>query len=71
MEAESSGKFDSTKYVSDQEAEELAKAIGAVGYVPCSAMTQERLKDVFDMAIRAGLTSKNKPNDTKACCVVL
>lgn len=69
--AESSGRFDSTKFVSDEEAQELTKTIGAVAYVPCSAMTQERLKEVFDTAIRAALATKEKPRSNQACCVVL
>lgn len=33
----------------------MAKAIGAVAYIECSALTQTNLTRVFDIAIRAGL----------------
>ncbi len=33
----------------------MAEEIGAVAYVECSALTQTNLRNVFDIAIRAGL----------------
>lgn len=33
----------------------MAKEIGAVAYIECSALTQTNLTRVFDIAIRAGL----------------
>ena len=46
----------------------MAKEIGAVAYIECSALTQKNLSRVFDIAIRAGLgkypntmKSKKKP----------
>ncbi|GFN84243.1 cell division control protein 42 homolog [Plakobranchus ocellatus] len=45
------------KPVSEADASRLAKEIGAVGYVECSALTQKNLKDVFDQAILASLAA--------------
>ena len=41
------------KPVTTKEGEELAKTVGAVQYVECSAITQRGLKNVFDTAVRA------------------
>jgi cell division control protein 42 len=36
------------KPVKKEDGERMAKALGAVKYVECSALTQFKLKDVFD-----------------------
>jgi len=43
-------------------AQRMAKEIGAVNFLECSALTQEGLKQVFDDAIRAAMS---KPTKTK------
>ena len=46
--------------ISVQMGEQLAKDIGAVKYMECSALTQKGLKDVFDEGIRAVIAPAGK-----------
>jgi small GTP-binding protein len=48
---------------------DMARQIGAVKSMECSALTQEGLKSVFDEAIRAAMAPKNKKSK-KGCVVV-
>jgi len=48
--------------VTVEAAQRMAKEIGAVNFLECSALTQEGLKQVFDDAIRAAMT---KPTGKK------
>lgn len=57
-----------TGFVTRDEAGRMAKEIGAVRELECSALTQEGLKAVFDEAIRAALA---KPTKKKSKCVIL
>jgi len=41
-------------------AQRMAKEIGAVNFLECSALTQEGLKQVFDEAIRAAMSKPTK-----------
>jgi hypothetical protein len=57
--------------VAGEEGLELARSIGAVNYVECSAITGENLKTVFDTAVKAVLlgtgrqTKKSKRSGRK------
>jgi hypothetical protein len=48
----------------------MAKEIGAVKYLECSALTQKGLKTVFDEAIRAVLCPALKPKRKRKCCIL-
>jgi len=55
--------------VNVENAQTMAKDIGAVKFLECSALTQEGLKQVFDDAIRAAM---NKPEKkTRKPCLLL
>ncbi len=60
-----------TRMVQVDEAQQLARDIGAVTYMECSALTQDSLKEVFDEAIRVALRGKKKPETNNACCVIV
>jgi len=51
--------------VTIEAAQRMAKEIGAVNFLECSALTQEGLKQVFDDAIRAAMSKPNKPTGNK------
>lgn len=55
--------------VSAAEGQSMADDIGAKGYLECSALTQEGLKNVFDEAIRAALDKPKPPSE--GCCTLL
>lgn len=51
--------------VQENEARKLAQSLGCEMYVECSSLTQRNLKDVFDSAIVAGITSRNNREKKK------
>ena len=51
-----------------EDGEKLARELGAVKYVECSALTQKGLKNVFDEAILAALNPP-VPVEQKNCTV--
>jgi len=50
--------------VSTEQGKEMARKVGAVAYVECSALTQQNLKQVFDTALQTVL-STSSPNGKK------
>lgn len=57
--------------ITKEEGDQLAKEINAVGYIPCSAITQDGLKDVFQLAVTEALKKKEKKPTTNPCCILL
>lgn len=58
--------------VTTEQGQALAKDIGAAAYVECSALTQEKLTDVFSEAIRASLKKQEKAKEVASCkCVIM
>ncbi len=49
---------------------QVAKEIGAVKYLECSALTQKGLKNVFDEAIRAVLCPPQQSRPKKKCLIL-
>ncbi|RMZ81102.1 hypothetical protein DV738_g2531, partial [Chaetothyriales sp. CBS 135597] len=56
--------------VRKEDGERMAKELGAVKYVECSALTQYKLKDVFDEAIVAALEPTPKKSSKKSPAAV-
>ena len=57
--------------VSSSQGHSLAKEIGAVKYLECSALTQKGIKQVFDEAIRAVLNPVPDRKDKPKRCTIL
>ena len=59
--------------IGEQQGETMAKLIGAIGYMECSALTGENIKGVFDLAIDGLMKHKVKKQrkKSKSKCVVM
>ena len=53
-----------------EQGETKAKAIGAIKYIECSALTQKGLKTVFDEAILATNPEKKNKKKRKDCIIM-
>ncbi|KHJ35662.1 putative cell division control protein 42 [Erysiphe necator] len=56
--------------VKREDGERMAKDLGAVKYVECSALTQYKLKDVFDEAIVAALEPPAPKRKHRPCLIL-
>lgn len=52
------------------QAEDVAKKIGAVKYLECSAKTNEGVREVFEHATRAALTTRRKESKKIKCRIL-
>jgi Ras-related C3 botulinum toxin substrate 1 len=59
------------KPITAEEGNKLAKEIGAVCYVECSALTQKGLKTVFDEAIKCILFPDDKGGKKRSGCILV
>jgi Ras-related C3 botulinum toxin substrate 1 len=58
-------------FVAKEDGDRLAKEIGAVKYMECSALTQSHLKEVFDEAVRAAINYDKMKKRKKNPCNIL
>ena len=60
------------KFVSKEDGVRRAEEIGALRYVECSALTQEGLREAFDVGIVAAVNgSKIKRGEDAGCCNIM
>uniref|UniRef100_A0A0B6Z5T3 Uncharacterized protein n=1 Tax=Arion vulgaris TaxID=1028688 RepID=A0A0B6Z5T3_9EUPU len=62
---------DAKQVISRSEGIKMAKTIKAFEYLECSSMTQEGLKDVFDLVVRAALGRKLASKHKRPDCSLL
>eukprot|EP00004_Rigifila_ramosa_P005926 TRINITY_DN1658_c0_g1_i1.p2 TRINITY_DN1658_c0_g1~~TRINITY_DN1658_c0_g1_i1.p2 ORF type:complete len:217 (-),score=64.71 TRINITY_DN1658_c0_g1_i1:62-658(-) len=67
-----SGQSGSVRAMTEEQGRQLAKELGAVAYVECSALTQVGVKAVFDTAIKTVLAPKEPKSGKKrkALCTI-
>ena len=49
----------------------MAKSLGAIKYLECSALTQEGLTNVFEEAVRVALGLSPKEKERNPSCILL
>ena len=57
--------------ITTEEGMEMARLIGAIKYLECSALTQKGLKNVFDEAIRVVLVPPQKAKKSRKKCIIM
>ena len=57
--------------ITRQMGEQLAKDLGAIKYMECSAVTQKGLKEVFDEGIRAVLFPPDQKKGNRKGCIIM
>ncbi|KAL9649817.1 hypothetical protein ABK040_009630 [Willaertia magna] len=67
---ETLSKLGSQKPVTKEQAEVVAKEVGAQIYLECSAYTSEGLEEVFQTAILVGLKEYKKPSSGGGCLMM-
>ena len=60
----------SQRFLTENEANNAAREIGARKYLECSSLTGEGVDDVFEAATRAALLTFEK-GERGGCCVIL
>lgn len=57
--------------VAVEEAERMARQLGAIRYMECSALTREGLRDVFVQAVMTAMQSQPTKKVKKAKCFII
>ena len=65
------GKLNTRPYVTRDQGENLAKDIGAYGFIECSAKNFEGVLPVFELATKAALNHIKSQNKRSSCCILL
>ena len=58
-------------FVSDADVKLLSKEISAFSTLECSALTRDGVRNVFDEAVRAGLSKQKRAQKKKSKCNLL
>lgn len=69
LRGKSDNNHSNNELVSQEEAEKVAKSIGAKRYLECSALTGQGVDEVFEIATRSSLLMKEDPGSN--CCLIM
>ena len=58
------------KIIETADVEQLKNEINAAGYIECSSLSQENLKNLFDEAIRIAINSRKKYRKSNKCIIL-
>ena len=62
--------LDKSNFVDYEKASKFASENNATGFIECSSLTQNKLKEAYEIAIRAGLHKDKKGNKAKNCKIL-